>query len=126
MAIDRAGHTVTARSMSSGETTVLAYDKLVLSMGAVPVRPPIPGYDRVRTLRTVEDAARLAEDMESAPSTAVVIGAGFIGLEMAENLVAQGVDVTVIEAASQVLPPRPRACRAGAGRAHRQRCRRRG
>ena len=74
-------------------------------MGAAPVRPPIPGYERVRTLRTVEDAARLAEDLESAPSNAVVIGAGFIGLEMAENLVAQGVDVTVIEAAPQVLPP---------------------
>ncbi len=105
VAIDRAAHTVTARSMTTGRKTVLAYDKLVLSMGAVPVRPAIPGYDRVRTLRTVEDAARLAEDMEAAPSTAVVIGAGFIGLEMTENLVAQGVDVTVIEAAPQVMAP---------------------
>ncbi len=74
-------------------------------MGAAPVRPPIPGYDRVRTLRTVEDAARLASDVDVAPATAVVIGAGFIGLEMAENLVAQGIDVTIVEATPQVLPP---------------------
>ena len=74
-------------------------------MGAAPVRPPIPGYDRARTLRTVEDAARLAADVGIAPKTAVVIGAGFIGLEMAENLVGQGIDVTIVEATPQVLPP---------------------
>ena len=105
VAIDRAAHTVTARSMFSGEEEILAYDKLVLSMGAAPVRPPIPGYDRARTLRTVEDAARLASDVNVAPKTAVVIGAGFIGLEMAENLVGQGIDVTIVEATPQVLPP---------------------
>jgi NADPH-dependent 2,4-dienoyl-CoA reductase/sulfur reductase-like enzyme/rhodanese-related sulfurtransferase len=104
-AIDRAARTVTARSMLSGEVEVLAYDKLVLSMGAAPVRPPIPGYERARTLRTVEDAARLAADVGTAPRTAVVIGAGFIGLEMAENLVGQGIEVTIVEAAPQVLPP---------------------
>ena len=105
VAIDRAAHTVTARSTLSGKEEVLAYDKLVLSMGAAPVRPPIPGYDRARTLRTVEDAARLASDVGVAPKTAVVIGAGFIGLEMAENLVRQGIDVTIVEATPQVLPP---------------------
>ena len=105
VAIDRAAHTVTARSTLSGEESVLTYDKLVLSMGAAPVRPPIPGYDRARTLRTVEDAARLASDVGVAPETAVVIGAGFIGLEMAENLVRQGIDVTIVEATPQVLPP---------------------
>ncbi len=104
-AIDRAAHTVTARSMLDGTESTIGYDKLVLSMGAAPVRPPIPGYDRVRTLRTVEDAARLAADVDVAPATAVVIGAGFIGLEMAENLVGQGLDVTVVEAAPQVLSP---------------------
>lgn len=66
---------------------------------------PIPGYDRVRTLRTVEDAARLHVDVDVQPSSAVVIGAGFIGLEMTENLVAKGIDVTLVEAAGQVLPP---------------------
>jgi NADPH-dependent 2,4-dienoyl-CoA reductase/sulfur reductase-like enzyme/rhodanese-related sulfurtransferase len=105
VAIDRVGHTVTARSTITGTETLVGYDKLVLSMGAAPVRPPIPGYERVRTLRTVEDAARLASDVEVAPSTAVVIGAGFIGLEMAENLAGQGIDVTIVEATPQVLPP---------------------
>ncbi len=105
VAIDRVGHTVTARCTVTGADTIVGYDKLVLSMGAAPVRPPIPGYDRVRTLRTVEDAARLASDVHVRPSRAVVIGAGFIGLEMAENLVGQGIDVTVVEAAPQVLPP---------------------
>ncbi len=105
VAIDRAGHTVTTRSTVTGAEALVGYDKLVLSMGAAPVRPPIPGYDRVRTLRTVEDAARLAADVDIAPSTAVVIGGGFIGLEMAENLVGQGIDVTIVEAAPQVLSP---------------------
>jgi len=105
VAIDREAHSVTTRSTTSDDERVVAYDKLVLSMGAAPVRPPIPGYARVRTLRTVEDAARLASDVEIAPTSAVVIGAGFIGLEMAENLVAQGIDVTIVEATPQVLPP---------------------
>ena len=105
VAIDRVAHSVTARSTITGAETVVGYDKLVLSTGAAPVCPPIPGYDRVRTLRTVEDAARLLSDVDVAPSTAVVIGAGFIGLEMAENLVVQGIDVTIVEATPQVLPP---------------------
>ena len=105
VAIDRSAHNVTTRSTVTGEENVVSYDKLVLSMGAAPIRPPIPGYERVRTLRTVEDAARLFSDVEVAPATAVVIGAGFIGLEMAENLVRQGIDVTIVEATPQVLPP---------------------
>jgi NADPH-dependent 2,4-dienoyl-CoA reductase/sulfur reductase-like enzyme/rhodanese-related sulfurtransferase len=105
VAIDRATGTVATRSTVTGQEDVVAYDKLVLSMGAAPVRPPIPGYDRVRTLRTVEDAACLATEVDVAPSTAVVIGAGFIGLEMAENLAGQGIGVTVVEAAPQVLAP---------------------
>ena len=105
IAIDRLARTVRTRSTVTSEEADVAYDKLVLSMGAAPVRPPIPGYERVRTLRTVEDAARLASDVGVAPKTAVVIGAGFIGLEMAENLVGQGVDVTIVEATPQVLPP---------------------
>ena len=105
IAIDRAAGSVRTRSTVSGEEGVVAYDKLVLSMGAAPVRLPIPGYERVRTLRTVEDAARLATEVDVAPSTAVVIGAGFIGLEMAENLVVQGIGVTIVEATPQVLPP---------------------
>src|ERR1035441_555034 len=101
IAIDRASGTVRTRSTVSGQEDVAAYDKLVLSMGAAPVRPPIPGYDRVRTLRTVEDAARLATEVGVSPKTAVVIGAGFIGLEMAENLVGLGLEVTIVEATPQ-------------------------
>ena len=105
VAIDRSAHTVTTRSTLTGQESVVPYDKLVLSMGAAPVRPPIPGYDRVRTLRTVEDAASIAAEVDVAPTSAVVIGAGFIGLEMAENLVVRGLDTTVVEAAPQVLTP---------------------
>ncbi len=73
--INRDAHTLTARSTVDGTEVEVPYDKLVLSMGAAPVRPPIPGYDRVRTLRTVEDAARLAADVDVRPTSAVVIGA---------------------------------------------------
>ena len=103
--IDRVAGTVRTRSTVGGQDDIVAYDKLVLSMGAAPVRPPIPGYERVRTLRTVEDAARLATEVGVSPDTAVVIGAGFIGLEMAENLVGLGLEVTIVEATPQVLPP---------------------
>jgi NADPH-dependent 2,4-dienoyl-CoA reductase/sulfur reductase-like enzyme/rhodanese-related sulfurtransferase len=103
--IDPEARTVTVRSTVDGATTDVAYDNLVLSPGAVAVRPPIPGFERVRSLRTVEDAQRLAGDVSSGPRTAVVIGAGFIGLETAENLAHAGVAVTVVEAAPQVLTP---------------------
>src|ERR1039458_10237537 len=105
IAFTRLSHAVTTRSTVTGQEDIVPYDKLVLSMGAAPVRPPIPGDVRARTLRTVEDATRLASDVDFAPATAVVIGAGFIGLEVAENLVLQGIDVTIVEATPQVLPP---------------------
>jgi len=105
VAIDRADHAITLREVGTGEESSITYDKLVLSMGAAPVRPPIPGYERARSLRTVEDAARLASEVHGRRGTAVVIGAGFIGLEMTENLVGQGLDVTLVEATPQVLPP---------------------
>jgi NADPH-dependent 2,4-dienoyl-CoA reductase/sulfur reductase-like enzyme/rhodanese-related sulfurtransferase len=103
--IDAAGHKVATRSTVDGRTESIGYDKLVLSPGAAPVRPPIPGFDRVRVLRTVEDAERLAADVSGRPRTAVVIGAGFVGLETAENLVRKEIAVTVVEAADQVLTP---------------------
>ena len=105
VAVDAAGHTVTVRDTLSGAERVIGYDKLVLSPGALPVRPPIPGFDRVRVLRTVEDATRLAGDVGSRPADAVVVGGGFIGLETAENLAHAGIPVTVVEAADQVLTP---------------------
>jgi len=105
IAIAREARTLTVRDVSTGREEQLPYDALVLSLGAAPVRPPIPGYGRARTLRTVEDAARLAAEVGGEPADAVVIGAGFIGLEVAENLVHQGIAVTIAEAAPQVLPP---------------------
>jgi NADPH-dependent 2,4-dienoyl-CoA reductase/sulfur reductase-like enzyme/rhodanese-related sulfurtransferase len=103
--IDREARRLRVRSTISGDETEVDYDVLVLSTGAAPVRPPIPGYDRARTLRTVEDAALLAGEVRGRRAAAVVIGAGFIGLEMAENLVAQDMSVTLVEAAPQVLAP---------------------
>lgn len=88
-------------------TTRIGYDALVLSPGAQAARPPIPGLDspRVRTLRTVDDALALREQVEAGARRAVVLGAGFIGIEAAEALAHQGLDVTVVELAEHVLPP---------------------
>ncbi len=105
VAIDPAGHAVTVRATGGGATSEIPYDALVLSPGAAPVRPPLPGFDRVRVLRTVEDAELLADDARGMPRTAVVIGAGFVGLETAENLAHLGIETTVVEAAAQVLTP---------------------
>ncbi|RXW31372.1 FAD-dependent oxidoreductase [Propioniciclava flava] len=85
----------------------LAYDALVLAPGARAVVPPIPGIDspRVRTLRTVDDALALRDGVEGGARDAVVLGAGFIGLEAAEALAHQGLNVTIVELAPHVLPP---------------------
>ncbi len=87
-------------------TTRLSYDELILSPGASAIRPPIPGLDssRVHTLRTVPDAVGLRAALEGARS-AVVMGAGFIGLEAAEALKMQGLTTSVVELAPHVLPP---------------------
>lgn len=84
----------------------VGYDALVLAPGARAVRPPVPGLDsaRVRTLRTVGDAVAMRGIAESGAHSAVVVGAGFIGLEAAEALAQRGIDVTVIELAPHVLP----------------------
>jgi len=103
--IDPSSHRVTVRPTLGGDEYDLAFDTLVLSPGAVPIRPPIPGFDRVKVLRTVEDAERLFAAVADRPASAVVIGAGFIGLETAENMSHAGIPVTVVEAASQVLTP---------------------
>ena len=103
--IDPVAQTVTVRPTGGSDETLLAYDELVLSPGALPVRPPIEGFDRVRVLRTVEDAERLFSDVAAAPTSAVVIGGGFIGIETAENLSSAGIPTTIVEAAHQLLPP---------------------
>ena len=105
VAIDPSTNTVTARDLVKDESYEITYDFLVLSPGASPVIPPTPGIERAMLLRTVEDVERLVGEVESEPKTAVVIGAGFIGLELAENLVRRGIATTIVEATNQVLAP---------------------
>lgn len=105
VSIDLRARRLVVRSTVTGDEHALDYGTLILSTGAAPARPPIPGYERALTLRTVEDAARMASEVDGRPPAAVVVGAGFIGLEVAENLVEMGIDVTVVEAADQVLTP---------------------
>lgn len=105
VAIDRDARTVTARDLATGEESVLEYDALVLSPGSVPIRPPMEGGDRMLTLWNIDDVDAAMARLEVKPRTALVIGAGFIGLEMVENLVHRGLDVTLVELAEQVLPP---------------------
>lgn len=105
--IDRKRKTVTVRQ-SSEDTYEESYDKLVISTGASPVRPPLPGIDLsgIFTLRNVADTDRIKEYINNhAPRRAVVVGAGFIGLEMAENLHAQGAQVSIVEMGNQVMAP---------------------
>ncbi|WP_353709106.1 FAD-dependent oxidoreductase [Cellulosimicrobium sp. ES-005] len=114
-AVDRAARTVTVAA--EGGTYELGYDALLLAPGATTVLPPVDGLDHpaVHTLRTVGDLDALAERLtgleaevaegRTAPVRAVVVGAGFIGLEAVEALVARGLAVDVVERADQVLPP---------------------
>ena len=103
--IDPAAKKVTVKDWQKGEEYELSYDKLILSPGASPVVPPIPGIERALTLRTVEDVEKIANRVNAKPKTALVIGGGFIGVEIAENLVHKGIPTTVVEAAPQVLAP---------------------
>ena len=103
--IDPEAKTVVVKDWQKGEEYVLSYDKLILSPGASPVVPPIPGIERALTLRTVEDVEKIADRVNAKPKSAVVIGGGFIGVEIAENLVHKGISTTVVEAAPQVLAP---------------------
>lgn len=106
--IDPANKSVTIRRVQSGEVYNETYDKLVLSPGAEPVRPPLPGIDTegIFTLRNVADTDRIKKHVtEKKIRKAVVVGAGFIGLEMAENLVHLGIETTVVEMLNQVMPP---------------------
>lgn len=105
IAVDADARTVTVRTDDGLEQ--ISYDALVLSPGASAFVPPIPGVDspRVRTLRSVEDAIALRDKVTGGARRAVVLGAGFIGIEAAEALAAQGLEVSVVELAPQPLPP---------------------
>ena len=84
-AINRVNKTVSVRNLLTKEVSEISYDKLILSPGASPVVPPIPGVERAMTLRTVEDVERITNRVNEKPTNAVVIGGGFIGVEIAEN-----------------------------------------
>jgi NADPH-dependent 2,4-dienoyl-CoA reductase/sulfur reductase-like enzyme/peroxiredoxin family protein/rhodanese-related sulfurtransferase/TusA-related sulfurtransferase len=99
---------VQVKDIVTGKVYSETYDKLVVSPGAEPLRPPIPGIDnsRIFTLRNVQDTDKIKSFIDhSKPKRAVVVGAGFIGLEMAENLYHQGIFVTIVEMAEQVMTP---------------------
>lgn len=104
--IDVKRKTVTVRNLDTGEEFEEGYDKLILSPGAKPIRPDLPGIDskNLFSLRTVEDTFRIRRFAEEhKPKTAVMVGGGFIGLEVAENLCELGVKVTVIQRGNQLL-----------------------
>lgn len=106
-AIDPKAKQVTVRSKDRGEYTE-SYDKLILSPGAAPIRPPMEGADneRVFTLRNIPDTYKIRGYVEEQhPKSAVVVGGGYIGVEMAENLKNAGVDVTIVELADHVIAP---------------------
>lgn len=104
-AIDRAKKSVSVRHVVTGKTQEISYDQLILAPGARPLVPPMPGIDnaRIMTLRNLQDTDRIKLAAETAEEI-LVIGAGFIGLEMAEQLVHLGKKVTIIERNQQVLP----------------------
>jgi NADPH-dependent 2,4-dienoyl-CoA reductase/sulfur reductase-like enzyme/rhodanese-related sulfurtransferase len=123
--ISAAQKTVQLKNRVTGEVTTESYDKLVLSPGAAPIRPPLPGIDLpgIFSVRTVPDARAMREWLDRdaverggmhaysgmqtvlPPKKAVVVGGGFIGLEMVENLTHRGLDVTLVEMLNQVMPP---------------------
>jgi NADPH-dependent 2,4-dienoyl-CoA reductase/sulfur reductase-like enzyme/rhodanese-related sulfurtransferase len=122
--------TVELKNLATGEVTTESYDALVLSPGAAPIRPPLPGIDLpgIFSVRTVPDskairewlergASGLAEEAQAAgfgpldtPKRAVVVGGGYIGLEMAENLAHRGLEVTIVEMLDQVMAPLDPEC----------------
>lgn len=106
-AINRTAKTVRIRDLATGREYDESYDKLILAPGAAPLRPPLPGLDSpgIFTLRNLGDMDRIKAVVDAGAKQAIVIGAGFIGLEMVENLIGRGVATTLIELQDQVLPP---------------------
>jgi NADPH-dependent 2,4-dienoyl-CoA reductase/sulfur reductase-like enzyme/rhodanese-related sulfurtransferase len=107
-AIDPQKKTLQVKDLQSGRTYTESYDKLILSPGAEPVRPRLEGVNsnRVFSLRSIPDSDRIRAYVdEAAPQKALIVGGGFIGIEMAENLVQRGVSTTIIEMLDQVMAP---------------------
>ncbi|MGA2256739.1 MAG: FAD-dependent oxidoreductase [Thermoguttaceae bacterium] len=106
-AIDRTAKKVRVCDLASGREYEESYDKLILAPGAAPVRPPIPGIDLpgIYTLRNLQDVDQIKARIDQGVRQAVVVGAGFIGLELVENFVRRGIATTLVELQDQVLPP---------------------
>lgn len=107
-AIHPESKTITIKNLENGAVFTESYDKLLLSPGAKPVKPNFEGVDseKIFTLRTVEDTLKIKRYIEERqPKNAVVVGGGFIGIEMAENLRELGMRVTLVEAAEQLMTP---------------------
>jgi CoA-disulfide reductase len=109
LSIDSQNKKVSIKNLQTNEIYEESYDKLLLSPGARPIVPPIPGLqenETLFTLRNIPDTDKIKAYVdEQKPQKAVVIGGGFIGIEMAENLVERGIQVTIIEMANQIMAP---------------------
>lgn len=108
IAIDRQAKTLTVKEVVSGRLYIESYDRLLLSPGAAPIQPPLPGLDSagVFALRNIPDMDRIVAALEQhTPTHATVVGGGFIGLEMVEALHQRGIRVTLLELADQVMTP---------------------
>jgi len=105
--IDRPRRTVHAVDLATRREYEESYDKLVLATGAAPIRPKLAGLEhpRVFVLRTIEDMDRIKAVVDGGASSAIVIGGGYIGVEMAENFRERGLAVTLVEMADQLIPP---------------------
>lgn len=103
--IDRTAKTVTVRDEVTGDESTDRYDSLILSPGAAPRRLDVPGWDRTLTLRNVPDADRIVAAVGGAPKHVVILGAGFIGVEVAENLRHRGHKVTIVQSGPSILSP---------------------
>lgn len=108
ISINRKAKKVVVKNIQTGDTYEETYDKLILSMGAEPIKPNINGLnsDKVFTLRNIPDTYKIKDFIDNKkPKTVAVVGGGYIGIEMAENLHAAGLDVTIVEMSNQVIGP---------------------
>ena len=103
--IDSLNQRVKVKNLVGKDDYYLPFDKLVLSPGASAIVPPLPGIERAMTLRTVEDVEKIVNRVDQKPKSAVVIGGGFIGVEIAENLIHKGIFTQLVEATPQLLAP---------------------
>ena len=106
-AIDRSAKTVRVRDLESGREYVESYDKLLLAPGAAPLRPPLPGIDLpgIFTLRNLQDVDQIKQRADQGVKQVVLLGGGFISLELAENFARRGIATTVVEKNKQILTP---------------------